>query len=173
MKIAFDLNVDDWVAFQEYYGRKKSPILYKWMQPLYIILAITLLVMGVWQVIIMGYTKYTMFILVCLAAMLFMLYIRKKAKDKVRQAGLDLEKKHPEAFGPMTMDFEERGIDIQSQKNSKSIAWDELHHYEANKDYYFLFSKKGIIYIVPKRAIEGSKDTDKLKATLDKYLVTE
>ncbi len=75
--------------------------------------------------------------------------------DNVRKAGLAIQEKNPDAFGPMTLDMNAQGMTIQSQKASKTISWDEMDRFEENNYYFFLYSKKGIVYIVPKRDLDN------------------
>ena len=155
LKLSFNLSVDDWVAFQQYHRGKKAP-LYKLAYPLIVSLSIVLLALNIYDMIVHGVSKLTGFSLVVLAALAYILFIRGKAIKQIKKTGLDLQQKHPEAFGPMTMDFTEEGLNIQSNQTSKLVSWEEVEQYDENKNYFFFYTSKGIVYIIPKKNIEDA-----------------
>jgi hypothetical protein len=104
---------------------------------------------------------------VCVAILLYLIYLNSKTKSRLTKAGMDLEKKNPDIFGPMTMNMDEKGIDFQSQNNTKFLPWEEIDKYDSNKEYYFIYSKKGVAYIIPKRNIQES--ATEMENMLDKY----
>ncbi len=153
MKLSFDLNVDDWVAFQQYYRGKKTP-LYNVVYPLLLILGVLSIAIFVYNIIVPKDTTTFWVSGVCILVLMYVLYIRKKSLYAVKKAGMDIQEKNPEAFGPMILETDANGITIQSQKSSKAIAWSDLGKLEENKLYFFLYSKKGVVYIIPKRGME-------------------
>jgi hypothetical protein len=153
MKFSFDLTVDDWVAFQQYQRGKKTPF-YNVLYPLIISLGIALVVINIYHIYAYEISNVTGFSFIVLLGLIYVLYIRKKALTKVRKIGLDLQEKHPESFGPMSLDVDADGLTIQSQKTGKSILWEDLKGFEENKYYFFLYSKKGVAYIIPKREMQ-------------------
>ncbi len=170
MNISFNLNVDDWVAFQQYYQAKRAPF-YKAVYPLIVGLISGLVVINIiyyFYFKVVSAITWISFILV--AVFIYLLYLRKRSLDRVKQAGLEVQKKHPEAFGVMKMDFEANGINIQSQQTSKFIPREEMSQFEENKHYFFLYSKKGVVYIVPKRDIDN---TSSFRELLIDYLPQE
>lgn len=152
MKISFDLKIDDWMAFQEYYRSKKAPYM-KALTPLLFITAVVLIIINA---IYLSYQKVSIvtvascFILVTI---LYLFFMKKKSKDSLRKMGMEMQSKNPEAFGLREMSFDEKGIEIKTSSSSKSLSWEEMERYDENKDYFFLYSKKGIAYIIPKQNI--------------------
>ena len=155
MKFSFNLNVDDWVAFQQYHRRKKIPF-YGMIYPTLIVLCIVLAFLCVRQYLLIKVMTTMIWVNgACLLTLLYVLYIRKKSLDNVKKAGLAIQEKNPEAFGAMTMEVTAQGLTIQSPKASKVVAWEEMGKFEENAKYFFLYSKKGVVYIVPKREIDN------------------
>ncbi|MDR1370331.1 MAG: YcxB family protein [Dysgonamonadaceae bacterium] len=153
MRGSFNLTIDDWVAFQQYQRSKKTPF-YNVVYPLILCLGIALVAINVYHIYMYEVNNTTWFSSVVLIGLLYVLYIRKKALSKVREVGLDLQQKHPEAFGPMRLEMNANEFTIQSQETAKTILWEDMKGFEENKCYFFLYSKKGVVYIVPKRGIE-------------------
>lgn len=161
MKISFNLTVDDWIVFQQFFRGKKSPFS-RWIVPI-------IITCMVWIVLFNAYLAYAkvddespMRVWISIAVFFifaYLLYIRRKSLKRVKEAGLEIEKKHPEAFGSMIMELNEKGIDIQSSQTAKFLTWEEMGTYDKNRKYFFLYSRKGVVYIVPKRALEG-QDVD-------------
>ncbi len=160
MKFSFNLTVDDWVSFQEYQKGKKTPF-YTAIYPLLIVMSIGLVLLNV-----VYYSYYqtdkiismTWISLACLLVLLFILNIRRESMKQLKKAGSDIQSKHPEAFGSMTLETNENGLEIQSDQTSKSLAWNEIQGYEENKNYFFLYSKKGVAYIIPKRGMKDQSE---------------
>ena len=155
MRFSFNLNVDDWVAFQQYHRSKKIPF-YGMVYPAIIAMCIALVVLCIGYYIQYQVVSTTIWVSgACVLALLYILYIRKKSLDNVKKAGLAIQEKNPEAFGAMTMDVTAQGLTILSPKASKVVAWEEMGKFEENAKYFFLYSKKGVVYIVPKREIDN------------------
>lgn len=152
MKFSYNLTVDDWAAFQQYYRGKKHPF-YSAVYPMILSLSAILLTTNIYYVYLYGFSKLTLISAIVLIILLYVLQIRKKSLETIKNAGLELERKHPEAFGMMNIELNENGIDIKSQQTSKYMTWDEMDKFEENKKYFFLYSKKGMVYIVPKQEI--------------------
>ena len=167
MRIAYNLTVEDWVNFQEYYLKKKVP-LSSCMTPALTILLIANIIFGIYTVFILKTDNYNFVFLICVLLLASLLYIRIKTRKKLLKSGEELRQKNPSAFDSMNMDFTEKGIDIQSQHSSKSLQWEEINKFESNKDYILIYSAKGMVYIIPKRDLQGKES--ELEAMLTKYL---
>lgn len=167
MKIAYKLTPIDWVNFQEYFRKKKAPM-YSLMVPILSILLVFNIAFGIYMLITQGWTTYSWIFLFCILLLSYLLYLRSKARQQLEKAAEELNKKSPDIFGPMSMNFQENGLGVQSQKNQKYLSWEEMDKFDQTKDYFYLFSKKGVAYIIPKRDIE--KESGELQAILDKHL---
>ncbi|MCC8146345.1 MAG: YcxB family protein [Bacteroidales bacterium] len=166
MKIAYNLTVADWVNFQEFYRRKKTPLI-GCLEPMIYVLTALNVVVGTWHFISYGPSIYTAICLICIGVLLFLIYAQRKSKKNLYSAGQAVADKNPDAFGSMTIDLEESGLHVVSQNNTKDLSWADIDTYDSNKDYFFLYSKKGYVYIIPTKDI--SSETE-LKAILDQYL---
>jgi hypothetical protein len=167
MTFSFNLNVNDWVAFQQYHRGRKIPF-YNAVYPLIIGMCIALVAINIgYHIHFQTVSNVTWVSGACFLTLLYILYIRKKSLDNVRKAGLEIEKKNPEAFGLMSLNTDSDGITILSRKASKTIFWKEMDRFEENKYYFFLYSKKGVVYIVPKREME---DQDGFRNELTNYI---
>ena len=155
MRFSFNLNIDDWVAFQQYHRSKKVPF-YGMVYPAIVVMCVVLVALCVGYYIHFREVSTVVWVSgACFLTLLYILYIRKKSLDNVKKAGLAIQEKNPEAFGTMTMEVSAQGLTIQSPKASKVVAWDEMGKFEENNKYFFLYSKKGVVYIVPKREIDN------------------
>lgn len=170
MNIAYNLTAQDFVNFQEYYIKKKAPIA-RYMQPVIIATLLCNILIGAWLYFYQGLSTYTYVCLICVLLLGILLIGRGQTKKKMLKAALRMEKDKPGAFGKMTMDFNEKGIDIHSSVNQKFLTWEEVDKHDSNKNYFFIYSKKGMVYIVPKRDIQIPES--EFIATLDKYLIKD
>ena len=169
MKIAYNLTVTDWVNFQEFFRKKKTPLI-GCLEPMIYVLTALNIVVGTWHFISYGPSIYTAICLICIGVLLFLIYAQKKSKKNLYTTGQTIAEKNPDAFGNMTMNFEENGIDIVSQNNQKYLTWGDIGNYDSNKDYFFIYSKKSYVYIIPKRDISSQVE---LKAILDEHLLKD
>ena len=161
MTVSFDLDIDDWLAFQEYFKGKRAP-LYKWLPTILILLAISLVVFNVIYLFYREASLVNIISLGFLLAIFYMLYLKKKATSHVRKMAAEIKLKHPEAFGIHEITFDGDGIKIKNEHTDVSLEWDDMNTYDENKDYFFLYSKKGVAYIIPKKKIDFP--IDELKA---------
>lgn len=167
MTFSFNLKVNDWVAFQQYHRGRKTPF-YNLVYPLIIAMCIALAVICIGYYIHFRTVSTVIWVSgACFLTLLYILYIRKKSLDNVRKAGLEIEKKNPEAFGLMSLNMDSSGMTILSRKASKTILWKEMDRFEENKYYFFLYSKKGVVYIIPKREME---DQSAFRSELTNYI---
>lgn len=169
MKIAYNLTVNDWINFQEFYRKRKTPLI-GCLEPLIYILTALNIIIGTWHFISYGPSIYTGICIICIGVLLFLIYAQKKSKKNLLATGKVVEEKNPDAFGKMEMTFTDKGIEIISQTQSKDLTWDEVSNYDSNKDYFFLYSKKGFAYIIPKKDIPSEME---VKAILDENLRKE
>lgn len=166
MQIAYKLTAEDWVHFQEYYTKKKAPLA-GCLQPLIAITLIGNVLFGAYLYFQQGVTTYTYVCLVCILLLGFLLIIRGQSKKNMLKAAKQMEKDKPGAFGDMTMNFDKQGVDIKSSTNSKHLNWDEVDSYNSDKTHYYIFSKKGMVYIIPKRDINSEEE---FRAVLDEFI---
>ncbi|MDL2224112.1 YcxB family protein [Bacteroidales bacterium OttesenSCG-928-M06] len=167
MKIAYNLTVEDWVDFQEYYMKKKAP-LSGCMTPILTILMICNIIIGIYMEFIAKTGSYNFVFLICIIILGYLLYLKTKTRKKLFKSGEEIKEKNPGAFGEMTMDFQDEGIDIHSKTHSKFLVWEEISSYDnKSKVFFLLYSKKGMVYIIPKRDIESETE---LQAVLENHL---
>ncbi|MDH8702226.1 hypothetical protein M2138_001586 [Dysgonomonadaceae bacterium PH5-43] len=162
MKIAYNLSVADWVNFQEYYQKKKAPITGCLVPAIYILTFLNV-IGGAWHYTTYGLSMYSVICLICVGVFIFLGYTRNKAKKNLFATGEAIAEKSPGAFGNITMDFTNEGIDIVTSTNTKSLLWSDVDKFEKNKNYFFIYSKKGYVYIIPTRDIS---ETTELEAIL-------
>jgi len=167
MRIAYNLTIEDWVNFQEYYLKKKAPIS-RFMTPILTILLVCNIIIGIYMEFILKAGSYNYIFFICILILAYLLYLKIKTRKKLLKSGEELRRRNPGAFDSMNMNFTENGIDIQSQTSSKSLQWKEVDKQESNKDYLFIYSKKGMVYIIPKRDLNGNEK--ELEAILAEYL---
>ncbi len=156
MKISFDLEVEDWMVFQEYYRGKKIP-LYKALMPLLFITAIVLIIINAIYLSYQNVSIFTVFSCFILITILYIFFVKKKSKESLRQRGLAIKVKNPEAFGIRQMTFNDKEIEISTLSSNKTLPFSELEKYEEIKDYFFLYSRKGVVYIIPKQKIKSEE----------------
>lgn len=162
MKIAYNLTVEDWVNFQEYYMKKKAP-LSGCMTPALTILLVFNIIIGIYMEFIAKTGSYNFVFLICIIVLAYLLYVKTKTRKKLLKSGEEIKEKNPGAFGEMTMDFQQDGIDIHSSTHSKFLTWEEVGSYDDKaKDFFLLYSKKGMVYIIPKRDIESEEELQTL-----------
>ncbi|MDL2223155.1 YcxB family protein [Bacteroidales bacterium OttesenSCG-928-M11] len=167
MKIAYKLTAQDFVSFQEYYMKKKAPIS-GCLQPSIIIMLLLNIVIGIALYFIHGITTYTYVCLFCVLLLGILLIGKGFAKKRLLKSAIQMEKEKPGAFGNMTMDFSNKGIDVHSSTQEKFLKWEEIDKFDSNKHYYFIYSKKGMVYIIPKRDV--SIDENEFTTMLGNHL---
>lgn len=165
MKVTFDLSIEDWMAFQEYYKGKKAPF-YKFIMPLLIICAVVIIVLNLIYLQDKEASLMTIISFFLLLTIFYLFFLKKKSKTQLKKVALEIKERNPDAFGPREMVFNENGIDIQATNSHKTLTWEDMDQYEEDKDYYFLFSQKGVVYIIPKRDIH----TADFQSVIDQYL---
>lgn len=167
MKINYTLTVEDWVNFQEYYRKKKSP-LYGCMMPLLTVLLACNILFGFYMVFFYkGENTYSWLFLICIILLAYLLFMQTRVRRKLLKAGNKLKEENPDIFGETRLEFFEEGFEIKTPKHTKFLKWDDIENFYQNKEYVFFFSKKGYAYIVPKRDIE---DEPRLQVILTQYL---
>ena len=165
MKLNYTLTVEDWVNFQEYYRKKKSP-LYGCMMPILTILLICNIVFGFYMVFIYkGENNYDWLFAICIIFLAYLLFMQTRIRRKLMKAGNKLKEDNSEIFGDTSIEFFEEGMEIKTPNHTKFLKWDDIENYYQNKDYVFFFSKKGYAYIVPKR---NEEEPERLQIILDK-----
>lgn len=167
MKITYNLTVADWVNFQEYYRKHHAPLI-GCIEPVIYVLTVLNVIVGTWHFISYGFSVYSVICLVCLGVFIFLLYAKKQSKKNLYEAGQTMAEKNPDAFGLMNMELNEQGIHIASQNQTKKLLWEDIRNYQSNNDYFFLYSKKGNAYILPKRDIASATE---VQAILDEHLL--
>ena len=151
MKLAFDLHTADWVAVQKYFKDKKNP---SWRMPLFVICAAILIILNILYLLNNEPSWMTGVSAIVILCLVYIWYLRAHSIKQLDKMAQEIQTKNPEAFGRREMELNDAGISITAHGASKSLAWDEMSSFEDAKDYFILFSKKGVVYIVPKRAIE-------------------
>jgi len=167
MKIAYNLTAQDFVNFQEYYMKKKSPLA-GCLQPVIFATLLANVILGLGLYFYQGLTTYTYICLICIFLLGLLLIARGQQKKNLIKAAQQMEKDKPGAFGNMTMEFFEDGVKVQSTTNHKFLEWNEIEKVDSNKNYFFIYSKKGMVYIIPKRSLEYPDD--EFSAFLNKYI---
>jgi|GEM_PF-1613249 hypothetical protein len=170
MHIAYTLTAQDFVHFQEYYLKKKAPLV-GCLQPAILLILICNIITGVALYFYQGVTTYTYVCLVCVILLGIVLIGKGQAKKKMTKAALKMEKEKPGAFGDMTIDLDEKGMQVHSSTQEKFLSWNEVDHQESNKDYFFIYSKKGMVYIIPKRDIQVSDS--EMNELLNQYIANK
>lgn len=167
MNLSFDLDTEDWVAFQKWYRMKRMP-LFKWMGALMVSCVILLVLLNILLIIFKGFSALSWISALILLILGYLLFLRSKSDRKLVEAGNRLKEKNPQAFGKLDMFFDEEGFTVTSLYHTKRIKWEEMDKNEENKDYCFLFSKKGLVYIIPKS--KAGKDLKDFYTLLDEHL---
>ncbi len=153
MKIRYNLDVQDWVSFQQFFRGKKAP-LNNLATPLIIFCSVFMLVLNVFYIHYEGLNLMSFISGIILIILLYLLYVKVRSGKQLQDAGNKLKKKHPEVFGEMAVEFNNTGIYIQSTASSQSLAWNDMDSFDENKSYFFMYSKKGMAYIIPKRDLD-------------------
>ena len=155
MTIHFNLTIDDWLAFQEYYKGRKAP-LYRILMPLLGISAVLLVILNILYLMNNPASLMTTLSGIMLLSIFYLFFLKKRSTKHLRKAALDLKSKHSDAFGQREMSFDEKQITIEAGNSIKELPWEEVDRWEENKEYFFIFNAKGMVYIVPKRSIKDS-----------------
>ncbi|MDR1719440.1 MAG: YcxB family protein [Dysgonamonadaceae bacterium] len=169
MEILFDLTVDDWFIFQQYFRGKSSPV-YKLIFPMIITLSLLLLVLTAIQLACYGFHKILWLSVVTFLILLYILYIRKRSMNAIRKKGRSIQEEYPDSFGRKVMKLDKNGFSIATETATKQCAWCEMLEFEETKRYFYLYSNKGVVYIIPKRNVE---DPVLLHKLLDNYFQNE
>lgn len=167
MKLSFELEVSDWVAFQRWYRGKRMP-LFKVLVPLMITCCALLVVLNIVLIFSKGMSGISWISAILLLGLGYLLFLQSKSDRQLKEAGENLKERNPGAFGKLEMDFDDEGFTVTSSSNSKRLSWDEMDKNEENKNYCFLFSKKGLVYIIPKDKIK--ENPEEFYQILDKHL---
>ncbi len=155
MKLAFDLHTSDWVVIQKYFRDKKAPM---WHVPVFIIGTIVLVVLNVLYLLRHEADWMTGVSVVVILCMVYLLYLRKDADKQLVKTAEKIKANNPEAFGHREMEFSDEGIRMSTANGSKSLTWAEMSSFEDAVGYLLLYSNKGVVYIVPKRALTEVED---------------
>ncbi|MDR1121552.1 MAG: YcxB family protein [Dysgonamonadaceae bacterium] len=147
--IRFELSINDWIAFQEYYRSKKAPI-YKFLMPALFISALLLIGLNVMYLHRHEASWFTITSGILLLFISYLFFLKGRSRSQWRKAALKMQAKYPDAFGPREMTFDDDGITIQTANNSKILSWKAIDRQEENKDYNFIFTQNGTVYIIPK-----------------------
>ena len=167
MKIAYHLTTTDFVKFQEYMRKQKSPA-YRAMVPILGLLGVLNFVFLFCLNVYYSNTSYNWIFGICILLLVFLLYLNAGTKKRLSKMAEELKTKNPDLFGTTDMELNEEGIRIKTLKHEKFLKWDEVGKYDTPKDLFVIFSKKGVAYVIPTRNI--LLDRAELKATLNKYL---
>jgi hypothetical protein len=154
MTIKFDLDINDWIAFQEYYRSKKIPV-YKFLMPALFISALLLVGLNVVYLHRQEASWFTITSGVLLLFISYLFLLKGRSRSQWRKMALKIQIKYPDAFGPREMTFDDNGITIQTSNTSKVLPWGVIDKQEENKDYNFIFTKSKTVYIIPKNKIKG------------------
>ncbi|MDR0428376.1 MAG: YcxB family protein [Dysgonamonadaceae bacterium] len=165
MKINYNLRIEDWVNFQEYFRKKKTP-LYGCMVPLLTILFICNVVLGIhMNFFYRGDSQYNWVLFVCIVLLAYLLFMQSQTRKRLMKAGNELKEENPDVFGESSIEFFEEGFEIQTKKHKKFLKWMEIENYDQTKDYVYFFSKTGYAYILPKQYVD---DFPRLELILNK-----
>ena len=92
-------------------------------------------------------------------------------RKQLQKTAKNIQSKNPDAFGPREMDFNDKQVEIKVGDSLKTLTWGELSGYEENNDYFFLYSLKGMVYIIPKRDLNNITELeDVFNEHLSKFL---
>lgn len=167
MKISYNLTVEDWVAFQEYYRKKRSP-LYGCMMPILTLLLACNVIIGFYMVFIyQGAREYNWLFVICIIILGYLLFLNSRIRRRLTKAGNALKEKNPETFGETSMEFFEEGFEVKTANHRKFLNWEDIEEYDEKRDYIYFFSKKQLVYILPRRDVP---DEPRLMLILNQYL---
>lgn len=165
MSICFDLTIEDWLAFQDYFRKKKAPV-YRLLMPILGITAGLLIILNVLYLLHYEASMVTVLSGILLFFILLLFYYRSKSKKTLYNMAVELKKSHPEVFGEREMVFDEQQISIITPSNTQVIPWSQVEQWEESKQYFYIYNTKGIVYIVPKSCLS---DYDEFVGTLNRY----
>ena len=170
VRIAFDYDVDDAVAYaQYYYGQSKifqrAIIIVKWCFP--VLSALVLFILG-----LLGKKSFILItgIIYLLLSVWWMWYIpgkiKKNSLKKARKKLLEQQRKNPIFFGNREMFFsKDDGIRTVSQASDTTIKLSAIINVVKADDYYFLFVSDIEALVIPIRKI-GEENNRSLNAFL-------
>ncbi len=167
--IRFNLTIEDWMAFQEYFRGKKAPV-YRILMPLLGISAMLLILLNALYLMKNEASLVTVISGIFLLLIFYLFFLKNKSKGQLRKMALDMQAKNPDAFGDREMSFDEDGISIKVNQSSKELFWEDIDQWEENKEYFFLYSTKGVVYIIPKK---GLQNTDGFRELLNQYFLLD
>ncbi len=150
MTVRFSLDMDDWLAFNEYYFRT-SPEMKKTRRNAIIVfpvaMALTALAMSLDSP--MPWAFYALLAVASLAWVLF--YPRRFEKNALKKARkLLAEGDNSGLLCEQEFQFGEDGLRVATNNSTETMAWDRIKKLVATDGYYYLYNSAVSAYILPR-----------------------
>lgn len=165
MSIAFDLDIDDLLAFyRHYYDTNRQIVRNKRMRmilfpALYVILAFTL----------RDNLVCFIFLLVCAALMpLYIMWRYKKPLMKKVRKNL-IKPENAIFFGTRQMAFDQEGMAVKSENTDEKVKWQALVRWVEVPGYIFLYIAENVAHVIPLAKI-SREEAAELRTMLDTYI---
>lgn len=158
MRISFDFDVDDIVAYRRYindhskaFGRTITII--KWIIP--VVCVLVLLILGLAKGT--GVAFIVTGIIYLLISVWWVIYIPKKVKEnslkKTRKAILKQKENNPGLFGNREMFFSDENVRVVTATADSTVKLSTIRSAVKTDDHYFLFISDIEAFIIPHRKI--------------------
>lgn len=150
MTIEFDLDIEDWLAFQEFHLSNNKK-LKQWK-------VISMLAVPLASAIIILTNKWfdtTFMIVLVIVSIAHVLYVHKTFTSRYLKRAKKMLKDNTGIIGRQTFQFTEEFILMSKLNTETKTNWNGINEILENENYYFLFVSSISAFIIPKRKIEN------------------
>lgn len=155
MKISFDFEMDDWMAFQAHYLKTNTYFkVVSWMMTL--ILPVALFSSIIFQEM-KELTRTVMIGFVLVMSGLWVVFLPRFMMNQVmKRTRKMIENGDNSGFiGPQEVEFSEEGIIHTAPASQTTYQWKGIVKFQENEDYFFLYVTAVSAIIIPKKKIGG------------------
>lgn len=170
MKISFDINVEDLIAFNNHYY-STDPRVRKQILRYRIIIPVFYLLCGVMFSYNGDYWNWTFLIGFGVAALLWSLFWpmwgRKRWLKRVRKEILQPE--NSLWFGRRDMELDDEEVTVVTEKGTETCLWSAFIKSSEAEDYFFLFQTPRQALVIPKSKITPA-EVEELRSLFEKHI---
>ncbi|MCL1943650.1 MAG: YcxB family protein [Candidatus Azobacteroides sp.] len=174
MRIVFDLDIDDMMAFQENFLTHYKQFKYIRLFVVLLLPAALLFMFLIFHAKEGGMTGkltgFGIFFMVLSGLWIVVMWKQflKMSLKNTRKMILKNAKNNPIVLGEREMVFDEKGISVKTSKSETWTDWSAIFKVEKNVDYYYLYVTNMNAFVVPIRKI-GYRP-EELDAVLEKHV---
>lgn len=154
--LLFDLDIDDLLAFQDYYNEnstefKRMQLIIRFLLPVICLLIFLFFCYkdGIQTALIIG----ALYLPISIWWIIYMPKLVRKNSLKRNRKALEKQQKTDPSFGYRDMFFDDDGIRIKNKGIDTSIKWSRVVRIVQKEDYFYLFLSDREAFIVPIKKI--------------------